>query len=385
MQRLGLALSLAVLVLAGTAFAQSLVLFPGSGSDAPSSFYPAPPPEQAPEVDRVRRSATSPRRWPADQVKPTRTAIDSEAEAAAVRRTPRGSSGGAMPRSRAPSPATVAVTRGRAVDDQGQLDSVAPGTEGDWASIDGVVERIAADHVQMRGEVAFRVAKVAERHAVQGGRRAALPPLRQVAGLAPGRGRQSLRRQRRRSSTWSTKSRSRRSPCRPSRSAADVASRRASQRSFSISPARQRVGAFVLGVAAMALHPDPVDLVRLARAASRRCHSSTFLTGFLSAVRQPFLFQPWIHLVTPSQHVLAVGVEPHDAGPLQRLQRPRSPPSAPCGCWSSPARRPTARVLALAHAQDRAPAARPGIAAAGAVGEELDLGLPSLTGSAHRP
>ena len=28
------------------------------------------------------------------------------------------------------------------------------------------------------------------------------------------------------------------------------------------------------------------------RAASRRCHSSTFLTGFLSAVFQPRCFQP---------------------------------------------------------------------------------------------
>ena len=37
---------------------------------------------------------------------------------------------------------------------------MAPGSEGDWASIDGVVERISAGVVQVRGEVAFRVAKV---------------------------------------------------------------------------------------------------------------------------------------------------------------------------------------------------------------------------------
>ena len=49
---------------------------------------------------------------------------------------------------------------------------MAPGSEGDWASIDGVVERIAAGHVQIRGEVAFRVAKV-EKGTLQGGRRAA--------------------------------------------------------------------------------------------------------------------------------------------------------------------------------------------------------------------
>jgi len=46
------------------------------------------------------------------------------------------------------------------VDDQGPAHSVAPGTEGDWVAIDGVVERIAANNIQIRGEVAFRVAKV---------------------------------------------------------------------------------------------------------------------------------------------------------------------------------------------------------------------------------
>jgi hypothetical protein len=49
---------------------------------------------------------------------------------------------------------------GQSLDHQGRLDSVAPGTEGDWVSIDGVVERIAAGVVQVRGEVAFRVATV---------------------------------------------------------------------------------------------------------------------------------------------------------------------------------------------------------------------------------
>ena len=51
MQRSGLALSFAALVLAGTAFAQSPSPPSGSsGSDAPSAFYPAPPPLKAPEV-----------------------------------------------------------------------------------------------------------------------------------------------------------------------------------------------------------------------------------------------------------------------------------------------------------------------------------------------
>ena len=38
-----------------------------------------------------------------------------------------------------------------------------------------------------------------------------------------------------------------------------------------------------------------------AAAASSRCHRSIFLTGFLSAVRQPRAFQAWIHRVMPSR------------------------------------------------------------------------------------
>ena len=38
-----------------------------------------------------------------------------------------------------------------------------------------------------------------------------------------------------------------------------------------------------------------------AAASSSSCHSSAFLTGFRSAVRQPFRCQPWIHLVMPSR------------------------------------------------------------------------------------
>ena len=58
-------------------------------------------------------------------------------------------------------PGDVAVTKDGALwRVKGRIDSVAPGTEGDWAAIDGVVERISAGTVQIRGEVAFRVAKV---------------------------------------------------------------------------------------------------------------------------------------------------------------------------------------------------------------------------------
>ena len=136
MQRL--ALSLALLFVAASAFAQN---------QAPSPFYPAPPPEQAPKVDQ-------------DQQKVTRTIIDSDAEAqlfaGAVRVV-----WGRYAKIKGAKPGEVAVTKDGALwRVKGRIDSVAPGTEGDWATIDGVVERISPGAVQIRGEVAFRVAKV---------------------------------------------------------------------------------------------------------------------------------------------------------------------------------------------------------------------------------
>ncbi len=57
-------------------------------------------------------------------------------------------------------------------------------------------------------------------------------------------------------------------------------------------PARANlVRALVLGVAGMPLDPMEVTSWRL-RSSSRRCQSSAFLTGFLSAVRHPLRFQP---------------------------------------------------------------------------------------------
>ncbi len=70
--------------------------------------------------------------------------------------------------------------------------------------------------------------------------------------------------------------------------------------------AGEGVGALVAGVAGVALDPAPLDLVVewpawpltqrhstswSASAASRRRHRSTFLTGFLAEVFQPFAFQ----------------------------------------------------------------------------------------------
>ncbi len=58
-------------------------------------------------------------------------------------------------------PGGVTVTKDGAVwRVKGRIDSVAPGTEGDWAAIDGVVEHISAGAVQIKGEVSFRIAKV---------------------------------------------------------------------------------------------------------------------------------------------------------------------------------------------------------------------------------
>ncbi len=158
MQRFGLALSLAVLVLAGTAFAQSSSSG-SAGSDAPSSFYPAPPPKNAPEVDKgaALNNLSSP--LAADQVKPTRTAIDSEAEAEMFLHASR-IVWGRYARIKGAKPGPAVVTKGALWTIKGKLDSVAPGTEGDWASIDAVVEHIAPNTVTVRGEVAFRVAKV---------------------------------------------------------------------------------------------------------------------------------------------------------------------------------------------------------------------------------
>ena len=137
------------------------------------------------------------------------------------------------------------------------------------------------------------------------------------------------------------------------------------QSSHSDAFAGELVGAFVLDVAGVALDPVPATLCGF-RAASRRCHRSTFLTGFLSAVRQPFFFQPWIHSVMPCRTYWRRCRDRPRTG-ASAPPAPRSPPSAPCGCWWCAPRRPTVPFDVAEH-QDRAPAAGPGIARAGAVG-----------------
>ena len=154
MQRL--TLSLVVLVFTGAAFAQA----PSTTESAPSSMYPAPPPLKAPEVDKGAplTGLTSP--LAADQVRPTATKIDSDAEAQMFAYATR-IVWGRYAKAKGAKPGTAVVTKQGALwTIKGRLDSVASGSEGDWVAIDGVVERIAANNVQVRGEVAFRVAKV---------------------------------------------------------------------------------------------------------------------------------------------------------------------------------------------------------------------------------
>lgn len=123
-------------------------------------YYPAPPPERAPTVQQGAPTTglTSP--LPATIPKIDRTEITSDAEAQLFADA-RKISWGRYAKIKGAKPGDVSVTRqGNVWVVKGRIDSVAPGSEGDWASIDGVVEKIAPGVVQIRGEVAFRVAKV---------------------------------------------------------------------------------------------------------------------------------------------------------------------------------------------------------------------------------
>jgi hypothetical protein len=126
----------------------------------PSSFYPAPPPPQAPTVQQGAPLTGLSSPLPPSAPKIDRTEIASETEAQLFADA-RKIVWGRYAKIKGAKSGDVAVTRqGNVWVVKGRIDSVAPGTEGDWASIDGVVERISAGVVQVRGEVAFRVAKV---------------------------------------------------------------------------------------------------------------------------------------------------------------------------------------------------------------------------------
>ena len=123
-------------------------------------MYPAPPPQAAPPVQQGApiTGLTSP--LPAGPPKVEKTDIVSDVEAQLFADA-RKISWGRYAKIKGAKSGDVTVTRqGNLWTIKGRIDSVAPGTEGDWASIDGVVERISAGVVQIRGEVAFRVAKV---------------------------------------------------------------------------------------------------------------------------------------------------------------------------------------------------------------------------------
>jgi len=152
-----LLLSLVLLGVAGSAIAQTP---PGDQTQAPSSYYPAPPPLTAPQVDKGApiSGLTSP--LSEEQKAITKTKIDSDAEAQLFAGAAK-VVWGRYAKIKGAKPGNVNVTKQGAVwAVKGRIDSVAPGSEGDWASIDGVVEGIAANNVVIKGEVAFRVAKI---------------------------------------------------------------------------------------------------------------------------------------------------------------------------------------------------------------------------------
>ena len=153
------ALSLLVLVLVGPAFAQTAPTNSGS-TQTPSSFYPAPPPKEAPAVERGAPLGNLSSPLAGSQTATTRTAVDSEAEAQLFAYATRMVWGRYAKIKGAKPGAAVVTKQGPLWTIKGRLESAAPGTEGDWVAIDGVVERIAANSVAIRGEVAFRVAKV---------------------------------------------------------------------------------------------------------------------------------------------------------------------------------------------------------------------------------
>ena len=142
------------------AFAQP----PPAGQAAPqppSSYYPAPPPLQAPSVQQgVPTTGLSSPLPPAHKVERTEIAAETEAQLFIDARK---IVWGRHAKIKGAKAGDVTVTKqGNLWTIKGRIDSVAPGTEGDWASIDGVVERMAAGVVTIRGEVACRVAKVEE-------------------------------------------------------------------------------------------------------------------------------------------------------------------------------------------------------------------------------
>ena len=149
---------LGTLVTAAPAFAQPPAAEP---PQPPASYYPAPPPLQAPSTEQGMSPTSLGSPLPAGQSKVERTDIASEAEAQLFADA-RKIVWGRYAKIKGAKPGEAVVTRqGNVWTIKGRIDSVAPGSEGDWASIEGTVVRIAPSLVQIRGEVAFRVGQVA--------------------------------------------------------------------------------------------------------------------------------------------------------------------------------------------------------------------------------
>ncbi|MBM3643753.1 MAG: hypothetical protein FJX02_05340 [Alphaproteobacteria bacterium] len=125
-----------------------------------SQFYPAPPPLQAPTVDRG--SPLSGLSSPLDGARATvvKTEINSQAEAQMLATASR-LVWGRYARLKGNKPGELRISNADELwTIKGRVEMTAPGAEGDWASVEGTIERISANHFQLRGEAAFRVAKV---------------------------------------------------------------------------------------------------------------------------------------------------------------------------------------------------------------------------------
>jgi len=134
-----------LMLLAGSALAQQ----------PPASMYPAPPPEKAPVTQQG--APLSGLSSPLDHQTPRvqRTEINAESEAQLFA-TASKLVWGRYAKVKGSKPGEIAITQTQGLwRIKGRIEN-----EGDWATIEGTVERISAGHVQVRGEAAFRVAKV---------------------------------------------------------------------------------------------------------------------------------------------------------------------------------------------------------------------------------
>ena len=146
--------------------------------------------------------------------------------------------------------------------------------------------------------------------------------------------------------------------------------------------ARERVGPFVFGVTGMAAHPFPSDLVALCGGVEPLPQIDILDRLFVGG--PPAALFPGVDpLGDAVAQILAVAEEPHPARALQGLQ-PRNGRHHLHAVVGGERLEPAQLLFDLTIAQDRGPAARTGIAAAGAVGKDLDLGRLGPADLRHR-